>query len=320
MARRNKGRDVHGILLLNKPLGLTSNQALQRVKQFFGAKKAGHTGALDPLATGLLPICLGEATKFSQLLLESDKIYETTARLGEVRSTGDLEGEVIQTAVVADFTLEQVNGVLQRFTGDVEQVPPLFSALKLDGRPLHELAREGLSTEDAIVIAEKKRRTIRIHSLELEAQRQDALDLLVHCSKGTYIRTLVEDIGKALECGACVTRLHRIATGPYRPENMIELETLEQLAEGNDLASMEALLLPMESAIPDWPCLELSLEEARRIRRGQSVVKAGLNDQPSVQLWACDSGVRQLIGVGRVRDGEVRSSRVLNIDLVFDAL
>jgi len=315
MARRNKGRDVHGILLLNKPLGLTSNQALQRVKRLFGAKKAGHTGALDPLASGLLPICLGEATKFSQLLLESDKAYEATARLGEVRSSGDLEGDVIQTNPVPELDADGVTAVLQRFVGDVEQVPPLFSALKLNGRPLHELARQGLSAEDAAAIAEKKRRVIHIASLELAALRPEALDLVVHCSKGTYIRTLVEDIGKALECGACVSRLHRIVTGPYTSAGMVDLDRLEQLAEQEDQAAMDALLLPMESSIPDWPRVALSFTEAKRIRSGQSVVKAGLTDQPSVQLWACDGDVEHLIGVGRIKQNEIRSSRLLNIDI-----
>lgn len=313
--RRNKGRDIHGILLLNKPLGLTSNQALQRVKRLYGAKKAGHTGALDPMASGLLPICLGEATKFSQLLLESDKAYETTARLGEVRSSGDLEGDVIQTSPVPALDNEKVTAVLEQFIGDVEQVPPLFSALKLNGRPLHELARQGLSPEEAAAIADKKRRVIQIASLELTALREDELDLVVHCSKGTYIRTLVEDIGKALDCGACVYRLHRIATGPYSSVGMVDLETLEQLSEQQDQAALDALLLPMESAVPDWPRIELSVPEAKRIRSGQSVVKAGLTDQPSVQLWACDSGVEQLIGVGRIKHNEIRSSRLLNTEI-----
>ena len=243
MARRKKGRDVHGILLLHKPIGITSNQALQRVKRLFNANKAGHTGALDPLATGLLPICLGEATKFSQLLLESDKTYETTARLGEVRSTGDLEGEIIQQREVPELSLEVVDAVIQRFIGNVEQIPPLFSALKLDGRPLHELARQGLSAEEAAAIAEKKRRVIRIHDIQRQAVRDTELDLVVHCSKGTYIRTLVEDMGNALDCGACVSRLHRIGTGPFGSDGMMTLETLEALFESGGFDALDEQLL-----------------------------------------------------------------------------
>lgn len=312
MARRKKGRDVHGILLLNKPLGLTSNQALQRVKRLYNANKAGHTGALDPLATGLLPICLGEATKFSQLLLESDKIYETTARLGEIRSTGDLEGEVIQQRDVPELSLDALDEVIQRFVGQVEQIPPLFSALKLDGRPLHELARQGLSSEEAVAIAEKKRRVITIHDLQRQAVRTTELDLVVHCSKGTYIRTLVEDMGNALDCGACVSRLHRIGTGPFGADGMISLEELEALSENTDFAALDRLLLPPESAIPEWPRVALSHDDAARIRHGQAV-STGLDDQASVQLWACTSAGEQLMGVGRIQKGVLRSTRLLNL-------
>lgn len=312
MARRKRGRDVHGILLLNKPLGITSNQALQRVKRLFNANKAGHTGALDPLATGLLPICLGEATKFSQLLLDSDKAYETTARFGEIRTTGDLEGDVLKRFPVPELSETLLDGVIQRFIGDVEQLPPLFSALKLDGKPLHELARQGLAPEEAAAIAEKKRRIIRIHAIERCEIRPSEMDLVVHCSKGTYIRTLVEDIGQDVGCGACVSRLHRIKTGPFGADVMFTLEQLEALSEATEFSQLDSLLLAPESAIPDWPRVELVKEDAERIRHGQAV-RTGLEDQPSVQLWACDSSGGQLMGIGRIEKGILRSTRLLNL-------
>lgn len=316
MAKRNRGRDVHGILLLDKPLGLSSNQALQRVKWLYGASKAGHTGALDPQASGLLPLCFGDATKFSQLLLESDKGYETTASLGEVRSTGDAEGEVISTRPVPELDLDAIEAVLERFRGDVEQVPPLFSALKLDGKPLYELARKGMSAEEAAAIAERKRRVIRIMELQLNAFREGTeLDLTVICSKGTYIRTLVEDIGEALGCGAWVSRLHRILTGPYRASQMVTLEHIEALHAAGDFAAMDALLMPMESAVPDWPIVDIDLTAAEKIIRGQAV-DTGLDEVSSVQLWTLVSGRRCFIGVGAVKDGRIRPVRLLSVQLL----
>lgn len=313
MARGKKGRAVSGILVVNKPLGLSSNQVLQRVKFLFGAQKAGHTGALDPLATGVLPICLGEATKFSQLLLESDKGYDTTALLGEIRSSGDGEGEVIATAEVPPLTHAEVEAVLDRFRGSVEQVPPMFSALKLDGKPLYELARQGMSEEDIRAVAEKKRRIITIYELLLREQRATELDLSVRCSKGTYIRTLVEDIGQAIGCGAYVSKLHRTLCGPYHAGQMVTLEQVQEAAEqGHD--ALDALLLPTETALPDWPEVALTLAEADKILHGQPV-STGLPASPSVQLWAVESGVRQLLGIGRIEEGKVKPQRLLQVTL-----
>ncbi len=313
MARGKKGRAVSGILVINKPLGLSSNQVLQRVKFLFGAQKAGHTGALDPLATGVLPICLGEATKFSQLLLESDKGYDTTALLGEIRSSGDGEGEVIATADVPPLTAAEVEAILARFRGEVEQVPPMFSALKLDGKPLYELARQGMSEEDIRAVAEKKRRIITIHELLLLEQRATELDLSVRCSKGTYIRTLVEDIGQAVGCGAYVSKLHRTLCGPYHAAQMVTLEQVQEAAEqGHD--ALDALLLPTETALPDWPEVALTLAEADKILHGQPV-STGLPACPSVQLWAVESGVRQLLGIGRIEEGKVKPQRLLQVTL-----
>lgn len=315
MGRRKRGRDVHGILLLDKPLGITSNQALQRVKRLFNANKAGHTGALDPQASGLLPICFGEATKFSQLLLDSDKAYQTTAKLGEVRSTGDAEGDVVTQSPVPPLSEECLESVLTHFRGEVEQVPPMFSALKLNGKPLYELARQGMSNEEAEAIANKKRRTICIHELGLEAFRPtDEMDLFVRCSKGTYIRTLVEDIGERIGCGAYVSRLHRVATGPYRAGEMMGLYELESLLENDGLDALDKRLQPIETAVPDWPKIRVTLDQAKKILQGQSV-SVGLKDEPSVQLWAAEFGVRQLLGIGTIEQGRVKPKRLLNIPL-----
>lgn len=317
MARRNRGRDVHGIVLLNKPLGMSSNQALQVVKRIYNARKAGHTGALDPEASGLLPICLGEATKFSQLLLESDKGYETTAHLGIVRSTGDNEGEIVSTRPVPELDDAAIEAVLERFRGDVEQVPPMFSALKFNGKPLYELARQGMTAEEATEIAERKRRVIRILELEkLDFRNGCELDLNVVCTKGTYIRTLVEDIGEAIGCGAYVSRLHRVLTGPYRGSQMIGLDHLEALFEAQDYSALDALLMPMESAVPHWPVAELSWAQAQKVMLGQAL-NTSLDDAASVQLWAAESGVRQFIGVGSIQKGRLQPTRLLNVAL-FD--
>ncbi|TNC88890.1 MAG: tRNA pseudouridine(55) synthase TruB [Thalassolituus sp.] len=317
MARKKKGRDITGILVVNKPLGLSSNQVLQRVKRLFNANKAGHTGALDPEASGVLPICLGEATKFSQLLLDSDKGYRTTAFLGQVRSTGDKEGEVLEERPVPVFDEDRIEAVLNDFRGDVEQVPPMFSALKMNGKPLYELARQGMSQEEMRAVAEKKRRVIQIHELTLHHATDTTLDLSVRCSKGTYIRTLVEDIGEALGCGAFVQDLHRTHSGPYDESMSHTLEWLESLAEqsGDDKGTLDSLLMPAETALPEsWPVVELTVSEAARMLQGQAI-KTGLEDCPSVQLWAVESDVRVLTGIGYIENGVIRSQRLLQVNL-----
>lgn len=313
MAKAKKGRAISGIVVINKPLGLSSNQVLQRVKRVFNAQKAGHTGALDPQASGVLPICLGEATKLSQVLLDADKAYDTTATLGEVRSTGDSEGEVIKTAPVPVFSQAQVLALLEQFKGDVEQVPPMFSALKLNGKPLYELARQGMSQAEQQAIAEKKRRIIQIHDLTLNEQTATTLDLSVRCSKGTYIRTLVEDIGEALGCGAYVSRLHRTACGPFHAGQMLSLEQLEHLAEqGQDV--LDAVLLHSSEAVPHWPKVDLNDEEARRLLQGQ-LINTSLADQAQVQFWAVLAGVNTMLGIGRIEQGLIKVQRLFQITL-----
>lgn len=311
MAKQKKGRAISGIIVIDKPLGLSSNQMLQRVKRLFQAQKAGHTGALDPQASGVLPICLGEATKLSQVLLDADKAYSTTATLGEVRSTGDSEGEVLRTAAVPAFTPEQLQAVIERFTGKIEQVPPMFSALKLNGKPLYELARQGMTQAEQQVIAEKKRRIIEIFELKLANATATSLDLEVRCSKGTYIRTLVEDIGEALGCGAYVSRLHRTACGPFHAQQMYSLEQLEEIAE-QGVEALEALLLHPSVAVPNWPQVELSEDEAAKIMQGQAI-STGLAPQAQVQLWTVLSGVNTMLGIGRIENGKILVQRLFNL-------
>lgn len=251
-----KGRDlVDGVLLLDKPVGLSSNDALIRAKRVMHAKKAGHTGTLDPFATGLLPLCFGEATKFSQDLLEADKTYETTVHLGVATSTGDTEGEAIATRPVA-VTREQIEDVLARFRGPIMQVPPMYSALKRDGKAYYEYAREGITLE-------REARAVAIHKLEFISYEAPMLKLLVTCSKGTYIRVLGEDIGKALGCGAHLNALRRIQVGALKAEGMITLAALQ--ASERPLA----LLAPVDALLSSFPQVVLSGPLARRFLQGQ---------------------------------------------------
>jgi tRNA pseudouridine55 synthase len=256
---------------LDKPQGLSSNSALQRVKHLYGAAKAGHTGALDPLATGLLPICLGEATKFSQYLLDSDKRYLTTAKLGQRTDTCDAEGEVTEEKPVPrDLNRERIEALLaEHFNGEIEQVPPVYSALKLNGQPLYKLARQGVEVE-------VKPRRVRIYEIKLLALREGELDLEVFCSKGTYIRSIVEDLGLLLGCGAHVSVLRRLQTGPFHADQMMTLEQLKSLAEPrmdetqNSIHQrLDALLLAAWAPVADLPRVQLEAAEAERLQMGQ---------------------------------------------------
>lgn len=278
MARKRKGRAIDGVLLLDKPQGMTSNFALQKVRRLFGAQKAGHTGSLDPLATGVLPICLGEATKFSRYLLDADKGYYTTAKLGDVRTTSDSEGETVMLREVPVFAREQIDEVLVRFRGDIDQVPTMYSALKYQGRPLYEYARQGITID-------RPARPITIYELDVLAQRADELDLKVACSKGTYIRTLVEDIGQALGCGAHVSMLRRYKAGSFVLQDTVTLEYLESLAPGIQVSDfpddedrlsemfrpMDVLLRPTDSLLPEFTKIYLKNVEVSSILQGQAV-------------------------------------------------
>jgi tRNA pseudouridine55 synthase len=261
---RAKGRAVSGILLLDKPIGLSSNQALQRVKRLYDARKAGHTGSLDPLADGMLPICLGDATKMSAFLLDSDKRYDFRLRLGVTTTTGDSEGEVVSERPVGAFGRDQIERVVAGFEGEIEQLPPMYSALKHQGKRLYELARQGLEVE-------RQPRKVMIHELSLGEIALPEFQLQVHCSKGTYVRTLGEDIGEALGCGAHVVALRRTGVGPYTGQRMYRMDELEALAE-DGLAALDAILLPLDTALGDWPQVEVGADAAFYMRQGQPVL------------------------------------------------
>ena len=257
---RKRGRDIDGVFLLDKPQGMSSNDIMQKVKRVFQANKAGHTGALDPLATGMLPICLGEATKFSQFLLDADKRYVVTAKLGERTDTSDAEGQVVETRPV-NVETSQILTALEQFRGDILQVPTMFSALKHNGKPLYEYARAGITVE-------REARPITIFELNFIEYQAPFLTLEVHCSKGTYIRTLVDDLGEVLGCGAHVTVLRRTAVADYPTEKMMTWDALQALAEQGDL---DQHLLPIDTAVSKLPALKLNAEQSKGIGFGQRV-------------------------------------------------
>ncbi len=298
MSSRRRGRPVSGILVLDKPAGVTSNGALQQVKRLFNAAKAGHTGSLDPLATGVLPICLGEATKFAQHLLEGDKAYLATARLGAVTDTGDREGEVIETAPVpANLDRETLETVLEGFRGDIEQVPPMYSALKHQGRPLYELAREGQSVE-------RQSRRVTIKQLTLQALGEDSFAIEVACSKGTYIRTLVEDIGRELGCGAHLIELRRTRAAGF---SLAEAVTIEQL-EDEDSQARDSHLLPVDTALAQLPEIRLDSAHLVSILNGQAVRIDGCQAPGLVRLY----GEQDFVGMGEcLPDGRVAPRRLV---------
>lgn len=294
-------RPVHGVLLLDKPLGLSSNEALQKAKWLLRAEKAGHTGTLDPLATGVLPLCFGAATKFSQLHLDADKCYEATARLGVKTSTGDAEGEVLAERAVA-VTPGMIEAVAQRFTGPIEQVPPMHSALKKDGKALYEYARAGIEVERAA-------RSVTIHELKvipaLEDKAHPAIKMIVKCSKGTYIRTLGEDLGEALGCGAHLTALRRTATGAFDQSQCVTLETLAAMTEEERLAC----LLPVESLLSDHTVVTLDTENAGRFLSGVRR-RGSWPDAEAVAVFG--EQPRALLGSAHVKAGELIPKRLLS--------
>ncbi len=299
---RRKLRDVHGIVLLDKPIGITSNGALQIVKRLFQARKAGHTGSLDPLASGLLPLCFGSATKVSAFLLEADKDYQVTVKLGEKTTTGDAEGEVISRRDASEVSDAAIAAVLPRYTGTIQQIPPMHSAIKQNGQPLYKLAHQGIEVE-------RQPREVTIYALRLLRRDGDALDLAVSCSKGTYIRTLAEDIGEALGVGAHVSALRRTAAGPFQASQMVDMETLQAAAE-QGLAVLERFLLPMDTALEKWPDVCLSEDMAYFLRQGQPVFVPKAPTSGWVKLRTAD---RRFLGVGCVlEDGRVAPKRLVS--------
>jgi len=308
MAKRRTGRDVHGILLLDKPVGISSNAALQRVKRLFHARKAGHTGSLDNLATGLLPLCLGEATKLSGFLLEADKYYQAECRLGVTTTTGDADGEVLLTRPLANIDRKRIDQVIKSFIGPIQQMPPMYSAIKHQGQALYKLARQGK-------VVERQPRSIMIYELTVLDFVNNCISLDVHCSKGTYIRTLAEDIGEALGCGAHLSALRRIGVGDYR--EMLDFETLERDAvQGFDV--LDQLLIPMHTALRDWPTVRLESDLAYYVRQGQPVQVSKAPANGWVKLFvinphSTETSSDQFIGIGQVLDdGRVAPRRLIN--------
>ena len=294
-------RPVHGVLLLDKPLGWSSNQALQKAKWLLAAEKAGHTGTLDPLATGVLPLCFGAATKFSQMHLDADKVYQAVLRLGVTTTTADAEGQVLQTFNV-DVSPKLIADVLEQFTGAITQIPPMHSALKKDGKALYEYARAGLEVERAV-------RPVTIHAITLLEDASSAetptLTLEVACSKGTYIRTLAEDIGKALGCGAHLIGLRRIQTGDFQVSACVELEALETM----DMAQRLACLKSVDSLLPGHVPITLDAENAGRFLSGLRR-RGSWNDVPHAAVYA--HAPRSLLGTAHVKAGELIPTRLLS--------
>ena len=290
-------KNINGVILLDKPLGFSSNQALQKVKWLYQAAKAGHTGTLDPLATGLLPICLGEATKFAQYVTDADKTYVATIKLGATTTTGDAEGEVLSTAPV-NVSPAQFSAACQQFLGEISQIPPMYSALKHEGKALYEYAREGLDIA-------RQARLININSVAVDEFTGDAAQITVSCSKGTYIRTLAEDIGAALGCGAHLIGLRRTETAGYLLAQAVTIEQLEAMT----VEARDVLLLPVDSAIEKLPKIVLDKEAAYFLMRGQAVWQAGKTPQGDLRLYDDEN---QFLGLGFLQDdGKIAPKRLI---------
>ena len=302
---KRRGRAIDGILILDKPTGMTSNAALQKVKRLYSAAKAGHTGSLDPLATGVLPICLGEATKFSQYLIDADKGYRSTFVFGVRTNTSDSDGETIATADASTLTQAQVEAGLANFRGDIAQIPSMFSAIKVDGQPLYKLARAGQEIE-------REARAVTVFELELEAfrpgERAEA-DVRILCSKGTYVRSIAEDLGQLVGVGAHVAMLRRIKAGPFTEADAVSMTTLEGLKQGEALTEMDSLLRPAEIAVEKLPKVVLGEAAGFYLRQGQPVLVPKAPTQGLVQLFL-QAG--DFIGIGEILDdGRVAPRRLI---------
>ena len=312
--RRKKGRLIDGIFLLDKPLELSSNHALQRVKRLFGAAKAGHTGSLDPLATGMLPICLGEATKFSQYMLDADKVYRTTAKLGIRTGSGDVDSEVISERPVPVLDREMVEAALQTFFGDTMQVPSMYSALKQNGQPLYKLARQGIEVE-------RKARPIHIYDIKLLDIREDELDIELQCSKGTYVRNLIDDLGELLGCGAHVITLRRLSVRGFDEAAMVTLEKLQAMAaEAGEpeqaFEKLDALLQPAWEAVKELPKVELNDLAASYLKQGQPVFVPNITGAGKVVLFNKDADTaKSFVGIGEIMDdGRIAPNRLVSTE------
>lgn len=305
MARRRRGRAVNGVLILDKPLGLTSNAALQTCKRLFDAAKAGHTGSLDPLATGVLPLCFGEATKFSQFVLDADKAYTSTFVLGVGTDTLDVEGDITARADASSVDEPTLRDAMSSLTGEIEQVPPMYSAIKRNGQPLYKLARQGLEVERAA-------RRVSIHEFDCLAFRPGVtaeVDVAVHCSKGTYIRSLAEALGEKMGLPAHVSALRRTLAGPYALQESMSLESLEKVAEGG-VDDLDRCLRPMDGPLAALPAVSLVESSTFYLQRGQPVLVPHAPKNGTLRLYAAD---QRFIGIGEVLDdGRVAPRRLVN--------
>jgi tRNA pseudouridine55 synthase len=301
-ARKPKDfRDLDGILILDKSIGISSNRALQDIRFLFKANKGGHTGSLDPLATGVLPICFGEATKFSSYLLNASKTYRAHCQLGKTTTTGDAEGEVLTSSSV-DLSNDQIDRAVKQFVGEIDQIPPMYSAVKHQGKRLYELARKGQQVE-------REARRVTIHSIELISCQNNCLVLDVHCSKGTYIRTLAEDIGQVLGCGAYLSGLHRSSVEPFQNETSYSAATLGELA-AQDLKLIDAVLLPVSAALSNFSQLELDEIDCLKLQQGR-IATMDENVDPGIYRLISRDG--QFIGLGEaLSDGSLMAKRLMN--------
>ena len=300
-ARRPRGRAVNGILVLDKPVGMGSNEVLQRVKRLYHARKAGHTGSLDRLASGLLPICFGDATKLSGYLLNADKHYVATFQLGITTTTGDAEGEVVSRRPVPALAASAIERAVARFRGEIDQIPPMHSALKHKGKRLYQLAHEG-------IVVEREPRRVTIHRFDVLNVEAERIEVEVLCSKGTYVRTLAEDLGTVLGCGASVAALRRIGAGPFTAGDMTELAVLESRAPAGS-GALDAFLLPMETAVSQWPSVLLPEGVAFYLRKGQPVLVPHAPTEGWVRIHSERAG---FMGVGEVLDdGRIAPRRLL---------
>ena len=310
MGRRRKfGRPVHGVIVVDKPSGMTSNDVVQKIKRLFFANKVGHTGSLDPLATGVLPICLGEATKFSQYLLDSDKGYISDFIFGQVTDTADADGKKVEEQDASGVTREQLEAAIKNYLGEIKQIPPMYSALKKDGQPLYKLARKGIEVE-------REARDVKVYAFELlsfEAGKVAKARVRVLCSKGTYIRSLAEDVGRDLGVGAHVGTLHRIKAGQFEEDNAHTLDALEELRGDDKAEVLDKLLLPVDSPVDALPLIELDNDSGFYFSRGQAIMDAqvySLGDEGDKVRVFQESG--DFLGVGEITDdGRVTPKRLV---------
>ncbi|MDC9719492.1 MAG: tRNA pseudouridine(55) synthase TruB [Gammaproteobacteria bacterium] len=324
MAKQPKGRDISGIVILDKPTGMSSNHALQRVKRMFGARKAGHTGALDPLATGLLPICLGEATKFSQFLLDSDKRYQTKAQLGVRTDSSDADGKVVETKACDHITLADVEAQLPQFRGLISQVPSMFSALKYQGQPLYKLARAGKTVE-------VKPRQVTIHNLQLMGFENTQIQMDISCTKGTYIRSIVEDLGLSLGCGAHVSQLRRLQAGPFVADQMVTLEDLQAIIDDATMGqvvvegqwpditpafdALDQLLMPVDTAVLSLNAVQLAAHQIEALQQGKVIDHATDYAQLDVvrAYGSTATNTNAFIGLVEVQpEGRLKAKRLMS--------